>query len=81
MQQSDALQKSTKLEELGQKAFSIKIPRVLVWRNPDDRLYYVIERDSNTTWRYYDRRGYRHSTSAYARLGRIVQKQMTAAIA
>jgi hypothetical protein len=76
MQQSDAQPTSPKLDELGKKAFSIKIPRVLVWRNPDDSQYYVIERDSNTTWRYYDRRGYRHSTSAYAKLGRIIQQQM-----
>jgi hypothetical protein len=70
--------KSTKLEELAKKSFSVKIPRRLVWRNPDDSQYYVIERDSNssTGWRYTDRRGYRHSTSCYAKLGRYTQQEM-----
>lgn len=75
---SDEQPNSNKLEELGRKSFAVKIPRRLVWRNPDDSLYYVIERDANspTGWRYYERRGYKHSTSCYAKLGRLTQQFM-----
>ncbi len=75
---SDAKPTSNKLEELAKKSFSVKLERRLVWRNPEDSLYYVIERDANspTGWRYYDLRGYRHSTSCYAKLGRITQQFM-----
>lgn len=55
-----------------------KVPRRIVWRNPEDNLYHVVERDLNKIggWRYADLKGYRHSTSAYAKLGRMYQKDM-----
>lgn len=74
---------SDKLEQLAKSSLKEQVLRRIVWRNPEDSLYYVIQRDlvSTSGWYYTDHRGYRHSTSAYAKLGRIIQQDMIKPIA
>ena len=70
---------STKLEELAKQPLKNNVLRRIVWRNPEDDLYYVIQRDlvSTSGWYYtHEKKGYRHSTSCYAKLGRIYQQEM-----
>lgn len=56
----------------------VKTKRKVVWRNPEDSLYYVLERNDSQTkdWVVLSK-GYRHSTSCYANLGRIISKETT----
>lgn len=43
-----------------------------VWRDPQDKLYYVIERTATPSWKKVSK-GYPHSTSCFAKLGRLTQ--------
>lgn len=73
---------SSRLENLAEASLKVSTLRRIVWRNPEDDLYYVIQRDlvSTSGWYYtYPMKGYRHSTSCYAKLGRIYQNEMAKA--
>jgi hypothetical protein len=56
---------------------TINLPRYLVERSKFDRMYYVFraehDLDGDIWWEALGK-GYVHSTSAYAKLGRIVNK-------
>lgn len=48
--------------------------RRVVFRNPKDSLYYVLERNKQYGWVTISK-GYAHSTSCYAKLGRITNEE------
>lgn len=54
---------------------TVTLKRRIVARNPVDRLYYIYEFLGNLPAFIDGERGYRHSTSAYARLGRITSEE------
>lgn len=51
----------------------VYLPVRAVLREPAGRLYYVHEKDPNGNWPAVSK-GYPHSTSAFAALGRLTQK-------
>lgn len=51
----------------------------VVKRNPRDKLYYVYQRARVEGWKTVSK-GYPHSTSCYAQLGRIVNRKTRAAL-
>lgn len=62
------------------KTLRVETPARVVIRNAEDRLYYVYHFVVGEGWEPILGRGYRHSTSAYAALGRMVNRDIQLAV-